>query len=173
MPRTAAALAGLTFALAALASPPAADVPEALRAPAGERPLMSLHARGVQIYGCARGEDGRGKWTLQAPEAELRDAHGTVVAHHGAGPSWRYRDGSEVTGKAVAKAEAPDGQSIPWLLLSVVSHSGSGRLAAVSSIQRLHTRGGLAPAGACDPGDAQSEARVPYQADYVFYSAAG
>ena len=150
-------------------------VPETIQAPAGEKLVLLGHAAGVQIYVCSLDADGKTqKWILKAPEAELRDAHGAVIGHHSAGPSWKHKDGSEITGKAAAKADSPDPQAIPWLLLSVTGHSGEGVLAQVTSVQRIHTHGGKAPdASSCDPvKEKDTEVRVPYRADYYFYAPA-
>jgi hypothetical protein len=150
------------------------EVPQAIRAPAGEQVVLMAHASGSQIYVCAPGADGKPQWTLKAPEAELQDARGTVIGHHSAGPSWKHRDGSALTGKAVAKVAAPEPDSIPWLLLSVVSHDGNGVLARVTSIQRIHTRGGQPPpAGKCDLSKQNAETWIPYTADYYFYAPGG
>ena len=71
----------------------------------------------------------------------------------------------------MARAEPPDGRAIPWLLLAVVGHSGAGTLAHVTHVQRIHTRGGLAPAAEpCDASKRDAEVRVPYSADYLFYA---
>jgi hypothetical protein len=150
-------------------------VPETIKAPAGEKLVLRGHASGVQIYVCGLDADGKThKWTLKAPEAELRDERGAVIIHHSAGPSWKHQDGSEITGKAAAKADSPDPQAIPWLLVNVTGHSGEGVLAHVTSVQRIHTHGGKAPeASSCDPAKEQdTEVRVPYRADYYFYSPA-
>jgi len=98
-----------------------------------------------------------------------------VIGHHSAGPAWRHKDGSEVSGKAMARSESPDADSIPWLLVSATGHAGSGVLARVTSIQRLHTLGGQPPpAATCDPARQKGkEARVPYRADYYFYAPDG
>ena len=58
---------------------------------------------------------------------------------------------------------------IPWLRLKAVSTQGDGVLAGVDFIQRLETRGGVAPTGACDPATDATVA-VPYRARYVFYA---
>ena len=64
---------------------------------------------------------------------------------------------------------APDPGSVPWLRLKAVSTQGDGVLAGVDYIQRLETRGGVAPTGACDPATDATVA-VPYRARYVFYA---
>ena len=150
------------------------EVPEAIKAPAGETVLFRAHASGVQIYLCGQTADGKPQWTLKAPEAELRDERGALIGRHFAGPSWRHNDGSEVTGKAVARVESPDPGSIPWLLVSAVTHAGHGVLEHVGSIQRIHTQGGQPPpASTCDPvKEKDKQASRPYSADYYFYAPA-
>lgn len=147
------------------------QVPDAIQAPSGEQVVLVAHASGSQIYVCAAGVDGKAQWTLKAPEAELRDGQGAVIGHHSAGPSWRHKDGSAVTGKTVARSPSPDVDSIPWLLVSVVGHDGSGVLARVTSIQRIHTRGGQPPAAdTCSAAQQNVETWIPYTADYYFYA---
>jgi hypothetical protein len=156
-------------ALAQAAKAPA--VPEALKVAAGEHLVLVTHATGVQIYACSITPEHGAQWTLKGPDAVLHDAKGAVVGQHYAGPTWRHNDGSEVTGKASAHADAPDGHSIPWLLLTAVDHRGAGALAKVSSIQRLHTRGGAPPpADECSGPQGHAAVRVPYSADYYFYA---
>lgn len=150
------------------------EAPDSIKAPAGEQLVLVAHASGSQIYVCGAGADGKPQWTLRAPEAELRDDRGAVIGHHSAGPAWRHKDGSTVTGKAVAKAPSPDPDSVPWLLLTAVSHDGTGVFARVSSIQRLHTKGGQPPAAdKCDPSKPSVESWIPYTADYYFYAPGG
>jgi hypothetical protein len=149
-------------------SPTPAAVPEALALPADEAPALRLRASGVQVYECRakEGAAGETEWALVAPEAELVDEHGTRVAKHYAGPTWEsLSDGSKVVGKVKAHADAPGGDAIPWLLLAATS-SGQGTFEGVTSVQRLETRGGKAPAGRCQPG--AEPTRVPYTAVYVF-----
>src|SRR5882762_6116780 len=124
------------------------DVPEKIKAPAGEHLVLVAHATGFQIYSCQVGVDGQPAWSLKAPEAELRDIKDQVIGRHYVGPTWKHNDGSEVTGKLVAKVDSPDADSIPWLLLTSDKHSGTGALQDVSSIQRIHTKGGQPPTAA-------------------------
>ena len=74
------------------------------------------------------------------------------------------------TGKAAVTIASPDAESIPWLLVKVVSHDGNGILSRVTTIQRLNTKGGKAPGSGCDSDHVNQEVRVPYSADYFFYS---
>ncbi len=90
-------------------------------------------------------------------------------------PTWEALDGSRLTGARVASAAAPDGKSIPWLLLRSTSSVGPGLFGDVTWVQRLDTVGGVAPAAGCDASHLGAEVMVPYRADYFFYhaSAAG
>jgi hypothetical protein len=146
------------------------DVPVDLHPPVGERELFTTHAKGDQIYVC-KNVDSQYAWTLKAPDASLFDEHGQRILKHYAGPTWEANDGSTVVGKVAASAASPDHQSIPWLLLSAVKHSGSGVMSGVLSIQRLNTNGGAAPSGGCDAAHVGSETRSNYTADYHFYGA--
>ena len=133
-------------------------------------PVLLAHATGSQIYTCQAGLDGKFSWTLKAPEAELRDRKDKVIGQHSAGPTWKLKDGSEVTGKAVAHVDSLDADSIPWLLVSVVNHAGKGLLANVTTIQRVHTHGGKAPSSGCDEQHKDGESKIAYTADYYFFA---
>ncbi len=148
------------------------DVPDAIQVPGGEEVVLYAHATGLQIYTCQAAADGKFGWTLKAPEAELHDRKDKVIGQHSAGPSWKLKDGSEVTGKAAARVDALDPGSIPWLLVKVVSYSGKGQLSGVTSIQRVHTYGGQAPAEGCDESHKGAETKSSYTADYYFYAPA-
>jgi hypothetical protein len=167
---------GASFANAqANASPQkevAPDVPDAIRAPSGEEVVLLAHATGSQIYTCQAAADGKFSWTLKAPDAQLHDRKDKVIGQHFAGPTWKLNDGSEVTGKAAAHVDSLDAQSIPWLLVKVVSHSGNGLLSNVTSIQRVRTHGGQPPADGCDAAHRDAETKSSYSADYYFYAPA-
>jgi hypothetical protein len=148
------------------------DVPESIQAPSGEEVVLLAHATGSQIYTCQVAADGKFSWTLKAPEAELKDRKDKVIGQHSAGPTWKLKDSSEVTGKAAAKIDALDPGSIPWLLVKVVSHAGNGLLTNVTTIQRVHTHGGQPPADGCDTAHKGGETKSSYTADYYFYAPA-
>lgn len=165
-------LAGVLLAAASTVlslSVAAQQVPPQLQPPANEKLLLQVHAKGDQVYTC-KGDAGQFAWALKAPDAQLFDKDGKPFGKHSAGPSWEASDGSRVTGKAVANAPSPDADSIPWLLVNIVSHEGSGVLSSATTIQRLNTKGGKAPASGCDAANAGKELRVAYSADYLFYA---
>jgi len=166
--------ASLLLLSACASQPPQVPVPEAL-VPAGERVIERVSARGVQIYECrvAAGTANPGPtWTFVAPEAELFDGQGRSVGKHYAGPHWEAPDGSKIIATVKTRADAPQAGAIPWLLLTAKSVGGNGRFAAVTSVQRVNTVGGVAPAAKCDPGTRGATERVPYTADYVLFGRA-
>lgn len=151
-------------------SPP--DVPDSIQAPAAEQVVLYAHATGSQVYACQAGADGKFAWTLKAPEAELHDRNDKVIGSHSVGPTWKLKDGSSVTGKAVAHVDSLDPDSISWLLVNAVSHEGNGILTPVTTIQRVHTHGGKPPADGCDESHRDAETKSSYTADYFFYAPA-
>jgi hypothetical protein len=149
----------------------APDVPDAIQVPSGVEPVLFLRAKGSQIYTCQTDAQGNYSWTLKAPEAELKDRKDKVVGEHSAGPTWKLKDGSEVTGKAAAHVDSLDSDSIPWLLVNVTNNSGKGQLAHVTVIQRVHTHGGKPSASdVCDAAHKDTEAKSAYTADYYFFA---
>ena len=152
-----------------LSSLAAQQIPPQLQPPAGQQLLLQVHAKGDQVYTC-KSELTDFIWSLKAPDAQLFDKDGKPFGRHFAGPSWEASDGSRVIGKAVANAPSPDANSIPWLLVTVVSHEGNGVLSRATTIQRLNTKGGKALASGCDAAHVGQELRVPYSADYLFYA---
>ena len=167
----AARLWWLPLALAACATQPPMQVPAMLAPKADETLAMTVAAKGVQIYECrSKKEAGAGyEWAFVAPEAELLDVGGRSVGSHGAGPYWQASDGSKVIGNLKARADAPAASAIPWLLLEATTAGPEGAFSKVTSIQRVNTAGGLAPAAGCTPGTAGATARIPYTADYRLY----
>jgi len=163
-------VAASSQSIAQTATPPAGGVPVQLQPPPPAASLLRADAVGAQIYGCAAKPGSGGfEWTLKAPEAVLTDGSGKPAIKHFAGPTWQANDGSQVVGEIAARADAPGGQAIPWLLLKAKSHEGAGEFAAVTYIQRIDTKGGLAPTAGCDAAHVGQEQKVPYTAVYVFY----
>ena len=108
------------------------------------------------------------EWAFVAPVAKLMDAGNKEVGKYYGGPTWESMDGSKVMGKQVAVAPASPG-NIPLQLVKAEPAMGSGSMTGVTYIQRLNTRGGVAPAEACNASMTGMKKQVAYQADYVFY----
>ena len=140
----------------------------------GHRPTNSFFRRSTpqeRRFTLCKADGAQFAWNLKGVDAQLTDKDGKPFGKHYSGPTWEANDSSRITGKAAANYPSPDKDAIPWLLLSVASHSGEGALTKVTSIQRLNTRGGKAPAGGCDKAHVDQEVRIPYTADYVFFAA--
>jgi hypothetical protein len=105
-----------------------------------------------------------------APDAELFDAHGKLIGRHGAGPFWQATDGSRIIGAVKAKADAPVAGAVPWLLLATKSNGPEGSFSKVTAIQRVNTAGGMAPAAGCASELAGTRVRIPYTAEYYFFT---
>jgi hypothetical protein len=137
------------------------DVPKAVKVPDGNKKVAVMPARGVQTYQCTNGA-----WVFLQPDAILRN-RGQAEVLHSKGPVWTStRDGSSVT--AAAQASSPVPNAIPELLLKATGNRGPGVFAGVTYIQRLDTKGGVTPTGACAEG---TTASVPYTANYAFWVA--
>src|SRR5262245_27795180 len=169
--------ASLLFALlAGCASPqgpvPSVVVPDKLKPAANESLAMIVTAKGVQVYECRAKKDQAGafEWAFVAPEADLFDARGNKIGRHYAGPHWESADGSKIVGAVKERADAPAAGAIPWLLLGAKSVGPGGSFSRVTSIQRVNTAGGVAPAGGCGAAAVGAPARVSYTADYYFFA---
>jgi Protein of unknown function (DUF3455) len=150
--------------------PDTVAVPYKLVPAANESLAMVVPAGGVQIYECRARKDGGGyEWTFVAPEADLYDATGAKIGHHYAGPHWESADGSRIVGTVKEQVDAPSAGAIPWLLLSAKSDGPEGSFSRVTSVQRVHTAGGVAPASGCSADTAGKQLRVGYTADYYFF----
>jgi hypothetical protein len=148
------------------------NVPASLQVQPGQTLALVLKGIGVQVYACSasREEDGKYLWLLKSPEAELTSSRGKHVGRHYAGPTWEAEDGSKVVARVIASDKDTDPNTIPWLLLSATSNSGSGIFAKTTGIQRLYTVSGKAPLDGCDREHLGKEVRVSYSAQYYFYN---
>jgi hypothetical protein len=166
-------------------------VPDRIHVPEGNEVFLIGHAFGTQDYVCAASASGVA-FVLTTPEAVLFDNPARRVVNHYFSPNpveggtiratWQStRDSSVFWGQATGVATfltdpdfvAPD--AIAWVRLSqagVLDGPGGGnKLSVASFVQRVNTKGGLAPAIGCNsPADIGHTAFVPYEADYVFYT---
>lgn len=164
-----------SLAVALLVATPAyaqmADVPAPVQPPAGQKAAMTWTGSGELTYECRAKADTATafEWTFVGPDARLTDAKTrAAMGRYYAGPTWEAADGSKITGKQVGVAPASAGD-IPFQL--VKAEGGTGAMKDVTYIQRVNTKGGVAPADACDASMKGAKKTVPYSADYVFYKA--
>ena len=147
-----------------------AALPEAVRVPAGQKMTMTSKGVGELTYECRAKKDmaAEFEWAFVGPVASLMNAEGKAIGKYYAGPTWEAMDGSKVTGKQVAVSPAAAG-NIPLQLVKADPATGVGAMNGVSYIQRVNTKGGVAPSATCDASMVSKRMTVPYQADYVFY----
>jgi hypothetical protein len=150
-----------------------AALPTAVQVPAGHKVVMETVGAGDITYECRvkANMPGQFEWVFVGPDAKLADRGGKVVGkYYGPPATWESMDGSKLTGAQVAVAPAAAG-SIPLQLVKANPAMGSGAMSGVTYIQRVATRGGVAPAMPCDAGATGAKQVVKYQADYIFYKA--
>lgn len=149
------------------------NLPEAVKVPMGNKVSMETVGAGSITYECRAKKDtsGQFEWAFVGPSATLTDRSGkTVGRYYGPPATWESDDGSKVT--AVQQAVAPGGDgNIPLQLVKANPAAGMGAMQGVSFIQRVATRGGVAPAVACAAGNTGQKQTVQYQADYIFWRA--
>jgi len=166
------AVATIFLGLAAL---PAAAVtapgglPPRLQAAPGEEPAFMLAAEGVHVFECKPGNGPTGfTWSFVAPDATLFEGARTAATQTRPDLWESATDRSSVTAVPRTTAQAGDAD-LPWALFAAQPLADAGLFAGVTSIQRVNTAGGVAPAADCGADRAGSELRVPFTADYYFY----
>jgi hypothetical protein len=150
-----------------------AALPAPVQVPAGHKVAMETVGTGEITYECrARANmPGQHEWVFVGPDAKLLDRGGKQVGRYWGPPAtWENMDGSKVTATQVAVAPAAAG-SIPLQLVKANPAMGQGAMTGVTYIQRVATRGGVAPSSACSAANLGAKQVVQYQADYIFYKA--
>ena len=148
-------------------------LPDAVKVPAGNKVAMETVGVGQITYECRDKKDAAGQfeWVFVGPDAALNDRSGKKIGKYFGPPAtWENMDGSKVTATQVAVAPAGAG-NIPSQLVKANPAMGAGAMMGVTYIQRVATKGGVAPAMACDMGSKGKKEIVNYQADYIFYKA--
>ena len=161
----------LAVAGTAFAAVDNAMLPEPVRVPAGNVVKLESVGTGEITYECREKKDMAGafEWAFVAPVATLTDMQQKSIGKYYGGPTWEAMDGSKVTGKQVAVAPASSG-NIPLQLVKADPAMGQGAMTGVTYIQRLETKGGVAPSAACTAANNGAKQQVGYQAKYVFYT---
>ena len=175
----AAVAAALAATLSACASAPPmpmfsqAALPDAVKVPAGHAVAMETVGVGEITYECKAkaAMAGEFEWVFVGPKAVLNDRSGKMVgSYFGPPATWQAADGSKITGTQLAVAPSSPG-NIPLQLVKANAAMGSGAMTGISHIQRVATKGGVAPAMPCAAASMGQKQVVAYQADYIFYKA--
>lgn len=146
---------------------------DAVKVPAGHKVMMKTVGVGEITYECRAKKDAAGQfeWAFVGPDARLMDRMGKQVGkYYGPPATWESSDGSKVTATQLAVAPAGAG-NLPLQLVKANPAMGNGAMQGVSHIQRVATRGGVAPPSACGPAESGKKQIVTYQADYIFWKA--
>ena len=149
------------------------SLPDAVKVPAGHKVSMETAASGEITYQCRAKKDAvdQFEWVFAGPNAVLKDRKGTAVGkYYGPPATWESMDGSKVSGAQLAVAPNGDG-NIPSQLVKANPAVGAGVMKGVSYIQRVATKGGVAPKSVCAKANEGTKEVVSYSADYIFYSA--
>ena len=152
-----------------------AMLPAPVQVPAGHMVAMETVGTGDITYECRAKANmpTEYEWVFVGPEAKLMDRNGRVVGRYFGPPAtWANSDGSAITGTQVAVAPAMAG-SIPLQLVKANPASANGAMTGVTYVQRVATKGGVAPAMPCVAAAAGKKQVVQYQADYIFWKARG
>ena len=150
-----------------------AALPDAVKVPAGQKVAMETVGVGEITYVCREKQAAAGQfeWVFVGPVAVLNDRSGKAVGkYYGPPATWEAMDGSKVAGAQVAIAPAAPG-SIPLQLVKANPAMGQGAMTGVSYIQRVATKGGVAPAASCGMDSKGKREIVKYEADYIFWAA--
>lgn len=148
-------------------------LPDAVKVPAGHRVALETVGVGEITYECRAKTDSAGayEWFFVGPKADLNSRAGSKIgSYYGPPATWESNDGSKIGGAQVAVAPSPAG-NIAHQLVKANPAMGSGAMTGITYVQRVATRGGVAPSKACDGGGLGKREIVKYQADYIFYRA--
>ncbi|UUZ68739.1 DUF3455 domain-containing protein [Polaromonas sp. P2-4] len=150
-----------------------AMLPAAVQVPAGNRVAMETVGVGEITYQCSPRKDmaGQFEWVFVGPDARLNDRSGKQVGkYYGPPATWESMDGSRLTATQIAVAPNGTG-NIPTQLVKANPATGRGAMSGVTYIQRVDTKGGVAPTTPCAADNVGAKQVVQYQADYIFYKA--
>lgn len=150
-----------------------AMLPAAVQVPAGNKVAMETVGVGNITYQCSPRKDmaGQFEWGFVGPDARLNDRSGKQVGkYYGPPATWESMDGSKLTATQIAVAPSGTG-NIPTQLVKANPATGRGTMSGVTYIQRVDTKGGVAPATPCAADNVGAKQVVQYQADYIFYKA--
>lgn len=149
-------------------------MPAGVKVPAGHRVAMEAVGVGETAYECREKKDAAGQyeWVFLGPEAVLNDRSGKKIGNYFGPPAtFENMDGSKVVGVQMAVSPSSPG-NLPMQLAKANPATGSGAMVGMTYVQRVNTKGGVAPAKACDASSKGDLEKVKFQADYIFYKAA-
>lgn len=161
-PAAAPALADSNTAARSTGVTPNSQLPDVIKVDENQFKIVAtLRGVGKQVYDCQPDNT----YKFREPVAGLFTSRGVPTGIHGVGPFWASFDGSRVNGAVVGSVPQP-APNIAWLKLTGTPFGASGIFSKVAFIQRIDTRGGVAPTSCTAP----STASVDYTTNYVFWA---
>lgn len=146
-------------------------LPALIQVAAGNTMVLELFAEGTIEYECKRETEPLTtyKWLATGPDAVLKDEKGNKLGEYSGPPAkWSFSDGSFVTGSQVSVSSNGE-KNIPLQLVKADTSGGQGLLTTVSYVQRVNTKGGVAPSKKCSADNEGDKADVDYKAEYRFW----
>ena len=160
----------LLAALPAAALSPPSVSPRLQPGPAEDLAFV-LSGTGTHVYECRVSQRGY-RWTFVRPDVTLSDGAAAVATQQAPNLIEGSNDRSSVTAVVRATQPAANG-ALPWTLMAASANSTAGLFGNVSSVQRVNTVGGVAPADGCGELTVGAVANVDFSADYYFYKPRG
>lgn len=149
------------------------DLPALIQVATGNSLVLETKASGTIEYRCSKAQDPLTtyKWVMVGPQADLSDQGGEKIGDYSGPPArWTHKDGSFVTGSQVA-VSPNSSKNIPFQLVKADVSGGLGALTAINYVQRVNTKGGVAPSKKCSADNEGEKAEVKYSAEYRFWKA--
>ena len=149
------------------------SLPDAVKVPAGNKVALQTLGVGEITNECRDKANAPGmtEWVFVGPNAVLNARDGKQVGkYYGPPATWESMDGSKLTATQLAVAPSGAG-NLPYQLVKANPAMGNGMMNGTTYIQRVATRGGVAPTAACGAANMGAKQVVQYQADYIFYRA--
>lgn len=146
-------------------------LPALIQVTAGNSVVLEATAHGSIIYVCRKEKQPLTayKWIVAGEQAVLKDSEDKEIGTYSGPPArWSLDDKSFVNGSQVAAS--PNGaKNIPFQLVKADVAGGQGKLTAVSYVQRVNTKGGVAPHAKCSSDNDDEKVEVDYQANFIFW----
>jgi hypothetical protein len=147
------------------------DLPALIQVATGNSLVLETKASGTIEYRCSKEQDPLTtyKWVIVGPRADLSSQSDEKIGEYSGPPArWTHKDGSFVTGSQVA-VSPNSSKNIPLQLVKTDVSGGLGALTAISYVQRVNTKGGVAPSKKCTVDNVGEKAEVKYSAEYRFW----
>lgn len=112
------------------------------------------------------------EWVTGSVQMTLKSSVGETVGRVYEGPTWEFADGSKVVAeKTLGGVNSLNTDSLYEALFKVTQGGGSGVMSGIDYVQRLNPQGGEPPkSSSCRQADNGRVERVPFTADYVFFT---